>query len=274
MKLVALVVLFKVDPEASESLLSLAAQRGAVPWHLVVWDNSPAPCSIASRDWLSKNFADYDYHSCPENFPLSRIYDQIICTLIKERPGRFTHLLLLDQDSGLDSEFLCVAGKAVEENPTISLFLPLVQANGIIVSPGRLFYFKGFYMRSPRPGPIRLRFKAAINSGMLIASSYLFKDFPGYPKELAFYGTDNWFCEQYAKDEKVAFVINSTIRHDLSRFKVESADLKLWRHREQIRADRIINSHGVFRRYGCLLYTFLTCARMALRFRDRRFLSC
>jgi GT2 family glycosyltransferase len=274
MKLLALVVLFKVDPEASESLLSLAAQCSPSPPHLMVWDNSPEPCSIAGRKWLDKTFASYDYHHCPENAPLSRIYNEVIDTWIIRRPGDFSHLLLLDQDSILEPDFLHIAAEAIDKHPDIGLFLPLVKSGGHTVSPAHLFYFKGVYWHRPRLGPIRLRFKTAINSGMIIASRYLLKKFPGYPDTLAFYGTDNWFCEQYAGDEGIACLFESTIHHNLSTYNIEDVEVKLWRHRETVRAARVLNSHGVFRRCGCYLYISLTCAQMALRFRDRRFLSC
>jgi hypothetical protein len=274
MKLLALVVLFKVDPEASESLLSLAAQRSSSPPHLMVWDNSPEPCSVAGRLWLERTFASYDYHHSPNNRPLSRIYNDVIDTWIKQRPGYFSHLLLLDQDSILEPAFLSVATEAVKDHPDVGLFLPLAKSGGHIVSPAHLFYFKGFYWNHPTLGPIRLRFKTAVNSGMIIASHYLLEKFPGYPDTLAFYGTDDWFCEQYAVDEKIACVFESTIQHNVSTFNKEDVEIKLWRHREIVRAARVLNSHGVFRRYGCFLYTSLTCARMALRFRDLRFLSC
>jgi hypothetical protein len=274
MKLLALVVLFKVEPEASESLLSLAAQRSLSSLHVMVWDNSPEPCSIAGRQWLGRAFATYDYHHCLDNRPLSRIYNDVIDTWFKQRPGNFSHLLLLDQDSTLEPAFLSVATKAVKDHPDVGLFLPLVKSGGHTVSPAHLFYFKGVYWHRPRLGPIRLRFKTAINSGMVIASDYLLKTFPGYPDTLAFYGTDDWFCEQYAVDEKIACVFESTIQHNVSTFNKEDVEIKLWRHREIVRAARVLNSHGVFRRYCCFLYTSLTCARMALRFRDARFLSC
>jgi hypothetical protein len=109
---------------------------------------------------------------------------------------------------------------------------------------------------------------------MIIASHYLLAKFPGYPDTLAFYGTDDWFCEQYAVDEETAYVFESTIQHNISTFNKESVDIKLWRHREIVRAARMLNSRGVLRRCSCYLYTSLTCARMALRFRDKRFLSC
>ncbi|HEY5211434.1 MAG TPA: hypothetical protein VIJ38_00260 [Acidobacteriaceae bacterium] len=274
MKLLALVVLFRIEPEASESLLSLAKQHNSSLQHLVIWDNSPTPCSIIGKEWLNRNFTSYDYHHSPENQPLSFIYNEVIDNRIRQHPGSFSHLLLLDQDSFLEPTFLGVAAQAIQDFPDLGLFLPLVKASGHIVSPAHLFYFKGIYWRRPRLGAIRFRYKTAINSGMIIGSNYFLSKFSRYPNTLSFYGTDSWFCEQYAKDEKFACVFDSTITHDLSSFKVESVDVKLWRHQEVIRGLRIMNSSGFLRRHACNLFTVLTCMRMALRFRDRRFLAC
>lgn len=274
MTLLALVVLFRVSPETSESLLSLAQQQGATLQHLVIWDNSPQPCSLIGIKWLDSHFTSYDYHHSPDNQPLSFIYNEVIDSRIRQHPGRFSHLLLLDQDSILESTFLSIAAQAIRDFPDIGLFLPLVKASGHIVSPAHMFYFKGIYWKHPRPGTIRFRFKTAINSGMIIASNYFLNKFSRYPNTLSFYGTDSWFCEQYSKDEKFAYVFNSTIGHDLSYFKVESVDVKLWRHQEVIRGLRVMNSSGFLRSHACNIFTFLTCIRMALRFRDRRFLEC
>lgn len=272
-KLLVLVVLFKIEPEVSESLLSLAAQRNSSSPHVLIWDNSPEPCSPESREWMGRNFSSYDYHHTPQNLPLSCIYNEVIDGWLK-RGNNFSHLLLLDQDSILEPTFLQTAAQSIHDFPDVGLFLPLVKTNEHIVSPAYLFYFKGIFWRHARLGLIRLRFKTAINSGMIIASSYLLGKFPGYPDTLSFYGTDTWFCEQYAKDEKVAYVLDTAIRHDLSQFNAESVDIKLWRHREIIRATRMMNSVGFIRRQACQFYMFLICMRMALRFRDRRFLSC
>lgn len=274
MKLLALVVLFKVDPEASESLLSLTAQQNATLQHLVIWDNSPTPCSITGKEWLSRSFISYDYHHDRENQPLSFIYNSVIDNWIRQHPGTFSHLLLLDQDSILEPTCLSIASQAIRDFPDIGLFLPLVKASGLIVSPAHMFYFKGIYWKHPGIGVIRFRFKTAINSGMIIATSYLLGKFSRYPDTLSFYGTDSWFCEEYAGHEKFACVFDSTIAHDLSHFKVESVDVKLWRHQEVIRGLRVINSSGFLRRHACNVFTLLTCIRMALRFRDRRFLAC
>ena len=273
MKLLALVVLFKEEPESSESLVSLAEQGASLLQHLIIWDNSPKPCSVAGREWLGKKFTSFDYHHCPENWPLSHVYNEVISTQIKQQPGTYTHLLLLDQDSSLLPTFLNVAAKAIQDSPDIGLFLPLVKASGHIVSPAHLFYFKGIFWKRPRLGTIRFRFTTAINSGMIIAANYLIDRFTRYPDALLFYGLDNWFCERYAKDGKFACVFDSTVGHGYSTFKEESVEVKLWRHREIVRSRLLINSAGFLRRYACYLFTLLTCARMALRFRDGRFLS-
>lgn len=274
MKLLALVIIFKRRLQDSRSLVTLGAQFDAPLIHLIVWDNSPESCSPEDKEWLLATFASCEFRHSPENLPLSHIYNEVINSWIKRREGEFSHLLLMDDDSNLDPMFLNVAAKSVHEFPHIGLFLPVIEADGHIVSPAQLIWFKGIFWKQAKLGVIRFKFTTAINSGMIISSRYLLDKFSGYPASLSFYGTDNWFCDQYSKHEKFAFVLDSTIHHDLSRFKIEDVEMKLWRHREWMRALRVTNSVGFLRRQTCRIYAALTCLRMAIRFKDRRFLNC
>jgi hypothetical protein len=273
-KLLALVVIFKRRLQDSRSLITLGVQSNPPAMHLIVWDNSPEPRSREDREWLNATFSSCEYLHSSENLPLSHLYNEVINRWIKRRQGEFSHLLLLDDDSQLDPAFLSVAAHSIREFPHVGLFLPIITARGRIVSPAHLIWVKGIHWRRAALGLIRFKFKTAVNSGMIITSRYLRDKFPGYPSSLSFYGTDNWFCDQYSRLEEFAVVFNSIIQHDLSQFNVEEVDVKLWRHRDWIRGLRVTNSAGFLRRQTCRIYTMLTCLRMVIRFRDRRFFDC
>jgi GT2 family glycosyltransferase len=240
---------------------------------VLIWDNSPDTISDSERDWLKSNFRSAEHHHYEENQPLSKVYNEIIETRIK-KSNEFDYLLLLDQDSTLPSNFLEEANQTARLYPDVELFIPTVLSHGHIVSPAYLIYFKGFYMSRKHIGRLELKFKSAVNSGMLISTKYLSTKFHRYPSELSFYGTDDWFCRQFAHNHGSCFVLDAEILHNLSTFNEENIDGKLWRHREIIRANRFLNRASRLTRWGCLLYTSLVCARLALRYRDRRFLAC
>lgn len=274
MTLLILVVIYKTEPHLSDTLQTLALQNSTVDRHVIVWDNSPLVCSCDGYAWLESAFASFEYLHTGENWPLSQIYNHTIEHYLKRQQGRFQYLILFDQDSKVDLDFIASAVEAIALHPDIGLLLPVVIANGHIVSPADLYYFKGFYWKKKRRGKIPSRFTAAINSGMVISSSYLTSFFPGYPNALAFYGTDTFLCQTYAKQERWIYVLDSTIHHDLARFREEEVDVKLWRHREATRAMRMLNKCGMVRCYACAAYAYAVSLRLAVKYMDRRFLQC
>lgn len=274
MNIFALVVLYKNEPMNSESLVTLSKQDPGQSVHVFVWDNSPYVCSDLGRKWLQGTFASSEYYHCPENWSLAKIYSYIISSRMNVTPRCFDYLLLLDQDSNLPKTFLEVARRATCNGEKVDLFIPNVFSHGHLISPAHLIYFKGRYLKRRHVGLLNLHFKTAINSGMLISAKYLSDKFTGYHEKLSFYGTDDWFCQRLSAGGGTCFVLDIDVDHDLSQYQEESVDTKLWRHREIIRATRIINEVGRFRRWCCYFYTLLVSVRKALEYRDRRFLEC
>lgn len=273
MRFLALVVLYKVPISGSETMRSLANSAANHELRAVVWDNSPEQAAESEIQWLSRNLPRCEYRHVPSNAPLSCVYNSIIREFFQGQICDYDALVLLDQDSIFGREFLDEVASAAVERPDIDLFLPLVMANNQLVSPARLYWFKGAHWKGKRNGPVKPRFRTAINSGMVIRSRYLAEKFPGYDERLQFYGTDNYFLQKYAETEPWLYVLNVEIRHELARDHQEDVKVKLWRHRDNMRSLRILNQRGWFRRTVCWLYCLLFSAKVALLYRDRRFLE-
>jgi GT2 family glycosyltransferase len=275
MSILALVVSYKIKLDCSETLLSLAEQSYADGLQVFVWDNSPEEAGVENKLWLSRQFRDVHYYHDGQNTPLSDLYNHVIEKCLRGSTRGYEYLMLFDQDSVLERDFLLKMVEAATRNPQVKLLLPLVRsgANRQLVSPANLYYFKGSTWKNPRLGLVKTRFTTAINSGMMISVDYLVNEFIGYPREIPFYGTDNWFCQTVAKNYRWLYVVDTTIKHDLAQFGSEPKDIKLWRHRQNVRAVRFLNRDGFFRRNLCLVYTFTTCVRRAIRYRDWRFLQ-
>ncbi|HEX4153894.1 MAG TPA: hypothetical protein VHY75_16930 [Steroidobacteraceae bacterium] len=274
MNILALIVVYKTRLDCSETLLTLSRQNSAGRLEVLVWDNSPHEASFAERAWLSAQFEHVSYRHDGQNTPLSALYNHVIERHLHHPVRKHDYLILLDQDSNLESAFLLKMSTAAVQHPDVNLLLPLVRAgaDGRLVSPANLYYFRGSAWKRLRLGLIKSRFTTAINSGMMISVDYLTNGFPGYPPEIPFYGTDNWLCQSYAEKNRWIFVVDTTIKHDLAQFGDEPNDVRLWRHRQNIKALRFLNRRGFFRRNFCYLYTTGTCLRRAMRYRDWRFL--
>jgi len=270
----ALTVLYKLAPSQSPALQSLArCLQSGVDIRLVVWDNSPDRSSETDLAWLQQNLPGSVYRHTPENLALSRIYNTIIREYLQQgKTSPFAGLFILDQDSSFGPELLDEAAEAMAAQPDVSLFLPHVMAEDAIISPAHMWGCIGYRWHSKRVGLIGARFHTAINSGMIVRSEYLTRRFPAYDERLRFYGIDNDFCRKYAMSERWMYVLDSEVKHSLSRDVDEPREMKLWRHRENVRALLLTNGDDWFSRVTSRTYGAAYCIKMAVTERDIRFL--
>jgi hypothetical protein len=265
-----LVVLFQTPPSGSETLRSLAQQEDS-SFSLLVWDNSASPCDERERDGLQKAFTQVEYRHCPSNAPLARVYECVIRENVGP-PVSCDYLVIFDQDSTVLPSFISSLRTAATKHPEVGLLLPLVTSADTLVSPATIRWFLGSRWKTPQTGLLPSKSLTAINSGMAISTEYLSKHFDGYPRELTFYGTDNWMCQSYAAHRPTVVVMPTTVQHGLAEHQKEALDKKLWRHREIVRSTRFLNREGLLRRLACDAYLLIFSARKASKFRDGRFL--
>jgi hypothetical protein len=210
-KLLALIVVYGCDPTDTPSMRSLVqCASGGCELRIVVWDNSPRPQVV---DWAALGQTG-TYISTPDNLGLSTIYNRVIALHLHPEE----YMLLLDQDSELPPDFLEKAAAAILVHPDVDLFLPMVRANARWASPVTYLCGWGRQWQSGAVGSMPSKQVCAINSGMIISSSYLLGSFPVYDERLRFYGTDTQFMLDYMDRRSRLFVIDSVIMHDLSFF--------------------------------------------------------
>jgi GT2 family glycosyltransferase len=274
-RLLVLVVIYRRRCSASKTLLSLAASREALEDSLVVvWDNSPEPALAEDLQWLRRWLPRLAYFHDAANPGLASVYNRVIHRYLKTKtPETFDYLVLFDDDSRLDRHYFAELKRATNEHAWISLFLPLLTAQGKIVSPSDLYGFKGFLWKKNRSGIVRARHRTAMNSGMAISASYLREEFLGYDERLRFYGTDNFFMREYGKTHRQFVVLNCVVQHDLSFFARETIETKLWRHRESVAALCLLNKGRGIETWLTQAYCGICDLRQAIKYRDLRFLA-
>ena len=210
------------------------------------------------------------------NLPLSQIYNIIIGKINDHRTNlaaRYKFLLLFDQDSIIDNDYFIILKNSIKNFKNIMLFVPRVICNNICVSPGNLFYFKGFYTRKKLNGLISSHCKTAINSGMAISTNYLKHYYGGYNEKLTFYGIDNYFMIKYSKCQEYLYVIDYNMHHQLAKYCVEDVSMTKWRQTNTINAIKVIlNEFNLFvRLLGIVYICFLKCKYcVLLRFMSLR----
>lgn len=198
-KLLILVVLYNKNIYNSDTLLSLANQYNK-KFDLFIWDNSLVSDNINSK------YCDIYLHT-PDNQPLSKVYSYVIdyCTI-----HGYSHLLLLDHDSKLESFYTEKIIKLINSNDK-SVLVPFVKVNDNIVSPASNFYYFGWYCN----GKPKYKYFSAINSGVCFPLSLIEHDFK-YPIGLKNYGTDVFLFDYFKKKKSNFTYINSIINHDLT----------------------------------------------------------
>ncbi|MDD2494309.1 MAG: hypothetical protein PHE29_03870 [Tissierellia bacterium] len=236
---VFLVVLYKESLKTSKTISSfLNSKVNFSNIKLIIWDNSPY--KILDFDLLNKNQIQFEYEWTPENIPLSTIYNTVIET---NKDSRL--LFLFDQDSEFTELYFKYMYDSVRNEPNVKLFIPSVFHNNKLVSPGRFGFYKGMYLKHNCKGKNKTGNIIAIASGMCIRFTTFSEDQVLFDENLSFYGIDTKFCLDYAKKNKHLYVINYSLKHDLSIFQEkEDINIKLKRMKDYQRSTRyIIKNH-------------------------------
>lgn len=264
-----LVVIYGIDLKASETINSLVLSHSCLDMaRVIIWDNSTISQQLTSIEWATDKIKNYEYIHRPENTPLSRVYNEVIGIY-----GRgFKYLMLFDQDSNFKPDFFYQLNESIMKFKDVPLFLPIVISSNQIVSPADLFMFKGNYWRSRKTGLIESKYKAAINSGMVISFEYLVNHFVGYDERLKFYGTDTFFMKMYSKDNDFFCVFNTEVQHHLAYNDGSNVEGIVRRHSENMRAVYLLNCDTLLIGTLTSLYLIVFSIKQSIKYRDARFL--
>lgn len=240
-----LIVIYKQKCSQSPTIKTLDLD-GIPDSSLIVWDNSPEPYKRENKRYLKSRFNDFLYVSCVDNCPLSEVYIKVFRRAIK---NKFTHVVLLDQDSLLSPYFSKKILADVNNSP-LSVILPQVFVSDKLVSPAHNFLWFGWELSKIEN--VNFKYVFAVNSGVTIPCRYI--DEFSFPVGLKNYGTDTYLF-MFLRKVNAAFIINDNcIKHDLTFHKSNRDNISYLRsYNEHMRAMRLI-----FKRHKChrVLFSF------------------
>ncbi|CAB3773041.1 glycosyltransferase [Paraburkholderia humisilvae] len=202
------VVLYRRDPSASETLLTLSRidfQALHIDVEVYVWDNARE--ALTSPDMGLLPFM-CRYRWSRENEPLSKIYNTLL------RLSRGEHVVIFDQDSSVDDTFF---RKLVDSINVVhaDLFVPVIWHEGEIISPGRLQWIKGAALRGVSPNTLLPVGFTAMMSGLCIRRAFLVRLAPRpFDERLHLYGVDTRFCRDVSNLDGKALVTGAVLGHD------------------------------------------------------------
>lgn len=276
MKNIILVVLYNEIITKTHSFISLVkafenSAQSAEGYEVLFWDNSKACINeehvTGAISTLTGLGLAAKYINTPENLALSRLYNQVIELYQNEKD----YLFVLDQDSEFDSGYFS-AFKSIINQHAPDVVLPVVKFKEQIVSPTKVLYLKGFYYDCAPTGFINSSTVSAINSGMIIALSYIKKHGYRYNEQLRNYCTDDDVMQFVRKTKGSVYVMDYSFEHDLSlcTLNANSDSLRV-RYNEMVRSKKILHSRNIFESVFVNAYFFAHRAYMALKYKDIKY---
>lgn len=258
-----LVVLYKMNIDLCPTIQSLTNNAEHLANStLVLWDNSPEPVSPAHLDVLKKKLPDVVYIYTPSNTSLSEIYNTVIRQYYNHE-----FLIFLDQDSQFTQEYFLQINKGRQQFSNINLFVPVIRHEGVIMSPGYYYYFKGKYRQNIDFGICSTRNMCVIASGMCVSFKYLKNEFGGFNEKLVFYGIDTFFSINYREGNEFFYVLDCPFDHSLSLTEDEQYETKLRRfdnHRKSLLI--LTENSGLLVKMICRLYILFESIKFRLKY--------
>lgn len=213
--LLIVLVLYKSNLETSDSFQSIVAcfKASNTSADIFIYDNSPQ-----RLDFVDIYNLNIHYVWDASNPGVSKAYNEGFN--FGRKAGK-KWLLLLDQDTEFDSDFLTKYYNSCNENVNISLFAPILRVDsGQIYSPCKYKFPRTSILEKVDPGITYIKNLSLLNSGMLISLS-IFQEVGGYDDRLKMDFTDFEFIDRYRKIENIFVVVNTTGRHGFSGFQDE-----------------------------------------------------
>lgn len=261
-ELLVVIVLYRKKPEESIALSSLerVIRNCAATPAILIYDNSPL------RAQCSGNHLTYRHN--PQNRGTSYAYNQ---AALHAREESKTWMLLLDQDTQIDANFLSDLGQVAGTDSGSVAFVPRVYDSRGLLSPFRFTQGRGRRIHAcPDVLPLnRYRF---VNSGLLIRVT-AFEAAGGYDERVPLDFSDICFGERLRSQ-------NVT-----DRFRVVDASLThAFSDNEDVPLEQALNRFRFFQKGSIamgkysgstFLYafnTFVRACRLCLRHRNLRFL--
>lgn len=262
-KVVFIVVLYSYDVITSPTLTSIAKLNFLKTLgsniDVLIWDNSYNGSDITRCCLNSNSTVNFSYRHCPENLPLSKVYN----TLIKET--HFDWICIFDEDTGFDEQYVFEVKNLMLSGAKLGV--PLIKFNETVISPGIVEGVRGRLIK-PNEFSFGLNCSKAIvamMSGVCI-STLVFDSGIFFDERLTFYGIDTKFFIQFSEVHPSVFIMNVTLLHDSAlRDETLSIEKKVSRRKNLYLAAPIVFERIRFYRFRLAVYFFLAIIKMCFK---------
>lgn len=262
------IVLYKQRLENAKSLVVLndyLKAKGEI-MDLFVYDNSPEP--MYENNFTFGNF-NVQYVHDKVNAGVSKAYNSGAAYGLTIKKS---WLLLLDQDTVFPSNFPVIYEDAVNAQPDLQLFAPVLRTQyGDIMSPGIYKRKRVYWVKEMPEGKYSIQQYSPVNSGLLISLA-AFQKAGGYNEAVRLDFADFQFIERFAKHYDWFYTLNLVCEQDFSAYDTNPDKL---RHRFAFFCEGARNCEraGVADRFWYLAWTIRRMGGLMLKNRDARYLQ-
>ena len=196
---------------------------------VIICDNSTDDHNI-NEDYCNEN--EYCYIDMNGNKGLSKAYNAAIMRI----HDKDAWIILLDQDTELDVDFLAKMKESIMDFPNILVHVPIVLDDAGILSPTLINHYRSIRIKDPFINNPNL---SAINSGMMI-NLRAFEKIGLYEESLFLEYIDHYFLRKYRENNGEIIVVDTklfqnfsendhtNIDGDLKRFSIYLNDFKIF----------------------------------------------
>lgn len=261
-------VLYKSDLETSESFQSIVACFKATnaSADIFIYDNSPQ-----RLDFIDRCNFNIHYVWDASNPGVSKAYNEGFS--FGESNGK-KWLLLLDQDTKFESDFLTRYYDAHIDSPDISLLAPILKLeSGEIYSPCKYKFPRTFLLEKVSQSITPLEGLSLLNSGILIDIN-IFREVGGYDERLKMDFTDFEFMDRYRKIRNTFSVIDTVGIHGFSGFQDE-VDASLSRFNRYCQSFVVMCSirPTIFEKIVLVTVVLIRSIKLSFKFKSTSFIN-
>lgn len=250
-KIMVVIVLYKTQLNESKTYQTFINQIDVLKCHydLLIYNNSQEILIDPSNSFTLVN-AD-------KNNKLTGAYNTAL-SMAKESGTKW--LLLLDQDTELTAEYFerlsDYLNQSIQDERVVAV-VPFLEENNKQLSPHKLMFFNNMAIKISKAG-LQHKNTTALNTLTLIRTNFIY-EIGGFSAKYPLDMLDYWVYAQIQKKNKKVFVLDTSIKHNLSVSEFEK-NMSLSRYNDLILAEKELMLELGF------MYSMVFRLKLVLRF--------
>lgn len=227
-KIMIVIVLYKTQLEASKTYQTFVIHSNKLKcnYELLIYNNSSELSIEPSQSFTLVN--------AEKNNMLTGAYNMALSMANKIQAE---WLLLIDQDTELTSAYFECLSEYLNKNEAedVVAVVPFLEENNKQLSPHRLMFFNNMAVKISKAG-LQHKNTTALNTLTLIRTNFIY-EIGGFSEKYPLDMLDYWVYTQIQQNKKKVYVLNTSIKHNLSVSEFER-NMSLSRYNDLVLAEK------------------------------------